>query len=48
MQWFNQQVFEKKLLSEPAFHIINYSPPIISLLYETQPFSVLLQVPTHI
>lgn len=48
MQWFNQQVFEKKLLSEPAFQIINSSPLIISLLYETHPFAVLLQVPTLI
>lgn len=48
MKWFNQQVFEKLLLSESAFQIINYSPPIISLLYETHPFAVLLQVPAHI
>lgn len=47
MQWFNQQVFEKKLLSEPAFQIINYSPPIISLLYETHPFAALLQACIH-
>lgn len=47
MQWFNQQVFEKKLLSEPAFQIINYSPPIISLLYGTRPSAVLLQACIH-
>lgn len=45
MRWFNQQVFEKRLLSEPAFQIIISSPLIISTPYETHPFAVLLQVP---
>lgn len=43
MQWFNQ-VFEKKLLSEPVFLIIIYSPLIIFIPYETDPFAFLLQV----
>lgn len=44
MQWFNQQLFEKKVLSEPAFQKI-CSPLIIFILCETQPFALLLQVP---
>jgi len=45
MQWFNQQVFEMKLLSEPAFQIVIYSYLVIFILYETHPFAVLLQGP---
>lgn len=45
MRRFHQQVFEKKLLSEPASEIVIYSPLIIFILYETRPFAVLLQVP---
>lgn len=44
MQWFNQHVFEKKLLSEPAFQKI-CSPLIIFIPCETQPCALLLQVP---
>lgn len=44
MQWFNQ-VFEKKPLSESVFQIIIYSPLIIFIPYETNPFAFLLQVP---
>lgn len=45
MRWFNQRVFEKKLLSEPGLQIVTYSPLIIFIPYETHPFAVLLQVP---
>lgn len=33
-----------QLSSETAFHIVIYSPLIIFMLYETDPFAVLLQV----